>query len=142
MSFLKLIDAGVPKEKLGLLAIPLTPLQVLLPFFISKIVTHSNPFQHFAKSYFMRLILILVYCAWVYVTPMFKDENQTYSTSFYIICILLQALHSTVLYSIHMPIMYFFTKISDKNIGATYLTFLNTVSNLSNKFFYIHFFKS
>ncbi|CAF0796738.1 unnamed protein product [Brachionus calyciflorus] len=131
ISFLKLVEAGVPKEKMGLLAVPLTPFQVLLPFLISKIVHHSNPFQHFAKAYFLRLILILVYCTWVYLAPMFKDENQTFPFSFFVICILLQALHSVVLYSMHMPIMYFFTKISDKNIGATYLTFLNTLSNLT-----------
>ncbi len=30
--------------------------------------------------------------------------------------------------------MFFFTQISDKNVGATYMTFLNTVANLSRSF--------
>ena len=33
---LKLIEAGVPKENLALLAIPMVPIQVLLPVYISK----------------------------------------------------------------------------------------------------------
>lgn len=33
---LKLIEAGVPKENLALLAIPMVPIQVLLPWFISR----------------------------------------------------------------------------------------------------------
>ncbi|RNA14150.1 acetyl-coenzyme A transporter 1 [Brachionus plicatilis] len=138
LSFLKLIESGVPREKLGLLAVPLTPLQVLLPFTISKFVSHSNPFEYLGKAYFVRIVLSLVFAGWVFVSPTFKNADG-YSLNFFLVCILLQAIHSTVLYSIHMPIMYFFTRISDKNIGATYLTFLNTISNLSNvrRFFFL-----
>ena len=33
---LKLIEAGVPKENLALLAIPMVPIQILLPWYISR----------------------------------------------------------------------------------------------------------
>ena len=33
---LKLIEAGVPKENLALLAIPMVPIQILLPLYISR----------------------------------------------------------------------------------------------------------
>lgn len=36
---LKLVEAGVPKEKLGLMSVPLIPLQIALPLIISKYTT-------------------------------------------------------------------------------------------------------
>lgn len=36
---LKLVEAGVPKEKLGLMSVPLIPLQIALPLIISKYST-------------------------------------------------------------------------------------------------------
>lgn len=33
---LKLVEAGIPKERLGLLAVPLIPLQIALPLYLSK----------------------------------------------------------------------------------------------------------
>jgi len=33
---LKLIEAGVPKENLALLAIPMVPIQIVLPLYISR----------------------------------------------------------------------------------------------------------
>lgn len=42
---LKLIDHGIPREKLALLAIPLVPLQILLPLIISKHTTGKFPMK-------------------------------------------------------------------------------------------------
>ena len=44
---LKLVEAGVKKETLALMAVPLVPLQILLPLIISKFTT--------GKSYFLSL---------------------------------------------------------------------------------------
>jgi PAT family acetyl-CoA transporter-like MFS transporter 1 len=50
MSYLKLIESGVPKEKLGLLAVPLTPLQLILPFLLSRYTNGATPFNLYIKS--------------------------------------------------------------------------------------------
>lgn len=50
MSFLKFIEAEVPKEKLGLLAVPLTPLQIILPLILSKYTNGPRPFDLFIKA--------------------------------------------------------------------------------------------
>lgn len=39
---LKLVEAGIPKERLGLMAVPLIPLQIALPLVISKYTTGKN----------------------------------------------------------------------------------------------------
>jgi len=47
---LKLVEAGVPKDRLALLAIPMTPLQILLPFIISKYTAGPKPMHVFIKA--------------------------------------------------------------------------------------------
>lgn len=48
---LKLIDAGVHKEHLALLAIPLVPLQIMLPWLISRYTNGPKPLNVFIKAY-------------------------------------------------------------------------------------------
>ena len=55
MAYLKLIEKGVPKEKLGLLALPITPLEIALPILISRFTTGPKPLNFFIKAYPYRL---------------------------------------------------------------------------------------
>jgi PAT family acetyl-CoA transporter-like MFS transporter 1 len=48
---LKLIDAGFPKEKLALLAVPLVPLQILLPLAISKYTVGARPMNIYISAF-------------------------------------------------------------------------------------------
>ena len=47
---LKLIECGIHKESLALLAIPLTPLQIVLPLLIAKYTTGPRPLDLFSKA--------------------------------------------------------------------------------------------
>ena len=51
MTILKLIEYGVPREKLGLLAVPLMPLQIILPLVISKYTNGPEPLSLLIKAY-------------------------------------------------------------------------------------------
>ncbi len=55
VAYLKLIEKGVPKEKLGLLALPLTPFEVVLPLLISRYTNGPNPLRIFTNAYPFRL---------------------------------------------------------------------------------------
>ena len=66
---------------------------------------------------------------WIYYTPNFKDENGIFPVYYYASCLLLNAAHSVFIYSMFVSQMSFFAQISDKNIGGTYMTFLNTITN-------------
>jgi PAT family acetyl-CoA transporter-like MFS transporter 1 len=48
---LKMIDAGFPKEKLALMAIPLVPLQILLPLIISKRIVGARPLNVYISAF-------------------------------------------------------------------------------------------
>ena len=49
MTFLKLIDSGVSRESLGLLAGIATPFEILLPVLISKWTNGPNPLHFFIE---------------------------------------------------------------------------------------------
>ena len=51
MTGLELIERGVRKDTLALLAIPLIPLEILLPFLISRYTTGAEPLNLFVKSH-------------------------------------------------------------------------------------------
>ncbi|XP_012302775.1 acetyl-coenzyme A transporter 1 isoform X1 [Aotus nancymaae] len=126
---LKLVEEGVPKEHLALLAVPMVPLQIILPLIISKYTAGPQPLNTFYKAMPYRLLLGLEYALLVWWTP--KVEHQGgFPIYYYIIVLLSYALHQVTVYSMYVSIMAFNAKVSDPLIGGTYMTLLNTVSNL------------
>ena len=47
---LKLIEEGVPREKLALLGVPMVPVQIILPIVISRYTTGPRPMDVFLKA--------------------------------------------------------------------------------------------
>ncbi|MEQ2171548.1 hypothetical protein GOODEAATRI_011881 [Goodea atripinnis] len=119
---LKLVEAGVPKEQLALLAVPMVPLQILLPVVISRYTAGPRPLDVFYKAFPFRLLIGLEYALLVWWTPSVKQEG---GYPFYYYAIVLVAL-----YSMYVACMAFHAKVSDPLIGGTYMTLLNTVTNL------------
>jgi PAT family acetyl-CoA transporter-like MFS transporter 1 len=132
MAYLKLIEKGVNKESLGLLAIPLTPLEIFLPIFISKYTNGPKQLDFFIKSYPYRIIASALIVFWVYVTPLFKDSNNNYPFYYFILCIIINAIHSVTSTMLSVTQTSFFTRICDKKVGGTYMTLLNTISNIGS----------
>ena len=83
VSSLKLIEAGVPKDKLALLAIPMMPLQIILPWIISRYTAGPRPMDVFVKAIPVRLVLCLVMASVVYITPTFKLTDGSFPISYY-----------------------------------------------------------
>ena len=72
----------------------------------------------------------LVVAGWVYVTPQFRYGENEYPFYYYVICLLINMAHTVFAYTMFVSQMSFYAQISDKSIGGTYMTFLNTISNL------------
>ncbi|KAM9317886.1 acetyl-coenzyme A transporter 1 [Pholidichthys leucotaenia] len=126
---LKLIEAGVPKEQLALLAVPMVPLQILLPLVISRYTAGPRPLDVFYKAFPFRLLIGLEYALLVWWTPSVK-QGGGFPVYYYAIVLLSYALHQVALYSMYVAGMAFHAKVSDPLIGGTYMTLLNTVTNL------------
>ena len=54
---LKMIDNGMPKERLALLGVPMIPIQIILPLIISKYTGGSEPLKVFMRAYPFRYVL-------------------------------------------------------------------------------------
>ncbi|XP_057695414.1 acetyl-coenzyme A transporter 1 [Corythoichthys intestinalis] len=126
---LKLVEGGVPKAQLALLAVPMVPLQILLPVVISKYTAGPRPLDVFYKAFPIRLIFGLEFVLLVWWTPSVKHEGE-FPVYYYIIVLLSYAMHQVTLYSMYVAGMAFHAKVSDPLIGGTYMTLLNTVTNL------------
>ncbi|KAK5641244.1 hypothetical protein RI129_009791 [Pyrocoelia pectoralis] len=128
---LKLVETGIPKEQLGLMAVPLIPLQIALPLLISKYTTGPRPLDLYVKAIPYRLLFGFVAAFVVWITPyLVPNPKEGLPTSYYILLLVCYSLHQICVYSMFVAIMAFFARISDPLVGGTYMTLLNTVTNL------------
>jgi len=127
---LKLIEAGVPKERLALLAVPLTPVNILLPLVISKYTAGPRPMDFFLKMIPWRLLLGFWLTVVVWLTPVFKESDGSFPLSFYTLIVVSYIFQQIPANTMFVAMMGFSAKISDPRYGGTYLTLLNTIANL------------
>ncbi|XP_013186931.1 acetyl-coenzyme A transporter 1 [Amyelois transitella] len=129
VSGLKLVEAGVPREDLALLAVPLVPVQILMPIILAKHTTGPKPLSLWLRAFPLRLLVGPLAAALVAVTPsLLGDSGPSYTYLF--VLMTLYIFHQTCLYCMFVAVMAFFAKVSDPAVGGTYMTLLNTVSNL------------
>lgn len=130
VSGLKLIEAGVHKENLALLAVPMVPLQIILPWMISRLTCGPRPLDVAITAYPYRLIFGIIFPLVVYWTPSVKLPDGSFPYYYYGVLIIVYALHQVTVYSIFVTMMAFHAAVSDPSIGGTYMTLLNTIANL------------
>ncbi|KAH8303579.1 hypothetical protein KR018_003975 [Drosophila ironensis] len=126
---LKLIDAGVPKDKLALLAIPLIPLQLVLPLAVGRYTNGPRPMDVYLKAIPYRILMASVATVFAYATP-FIIQGGSVPAYYYVLLVASYACYQVFLYAMFVAAMAFFAKISDPAVGGTYMTFLNTLCNL------------
>lgn len=125
---LKLIDYGIPKDKIALLSIPLVPLQILLPFIISRYTTGPYPMTFYVKAFPFRLIMTVVIAAFVYATPsMISGRIGDIPAYYYVAIVSIYMVYQVPLRAMYVADMAFMAKISDPLVGGTYMTLLNTI---------------
>uniref|UniRef100_A0A915PVE0 Acetyl-coenzyme A transporter 1 n=1 Tax=Setaria digitata TaxID=48799 RepID=A0A915PVE0_9BILA len=125
---LKLISMGMPKDKLSSIAIFLTPLQVVLPWVVGKYIAGPRPLDVFLLAYPYRIFLSGVFAAVLWWTPSLSSED--FPLLVYAVWVIVYCFHQIASYSMFVSLMAFYAQISDPAIGGTYMTLLNTLSNL------------
>lgn len=126
---LKLVEAGIPKEKFAMIVVPMIPLQIILPVIISKYTAGPKPMNIYSMAIPYRLAFGLVAGALVWVTPHLIGNGEV-PAYYFIGLIMVYFLHQICISSMFVASMAFFAKISDPAVGGTYMTFLNTIANL------------
>ena len=61
-----------------------------------------------------------------------QQEDESFPNYYYILLTIVVAVHRITLYAMFLGIVAFFTRISDPVVGATYMTLLNTFTNLGS----------
>jgi len=130
MTNLKMIENGVPREKITQLAIPMIPVKILFTIFISRYTVGPRPMNVWLYSFLPRLVLGLAMLVIVYIPPLLISEDGGLPTAYYVLVIAMYAVHRVFLYAMFVAIMAFFARISDPAVGGTFMTFLNTITNL------------
>lgn len=124
---LKLIDHGIPKDKLAMLAIPMVPLQIFLPLMISKYTTGKYPMHLYIKAIPYRLLLTLGISTLVWATPLIIQDRNNIPIYYYVMILVIYSFYQIFLYAMFCSAMAFFAKVSDPRMGGTFMTLLNTL---------------
>lgn len=127
---LKLIEAGLPKEKLALLAVPMVPLQIFLPLVISKYTNGPQPMEIYLKAIPLRIVFGIFAAVIVAIAPYTLSASGEVPFYMYGMLLINYAIYQIFLYCMFVAVMAFFAKISDPSVGGTYMTLLNTICNL------------
>lgn len=129
---LKLNEKGFPKETAGLLVFFYVPFELMFPFLIAYINSYLQwtKMKLWQNGFRLRIVASLMIISLVATFEI--DENGNVPFSFITKNIII-----AITYSFTSSLMFtsqcgFFAKIADETIGGTYLTLLNTVSNLGN----------
>jgi len=127
---LKLIEFGVPGEKIAALSLPMIPVKFIVTFFITKFIVGPKPIMVYLGAYPFRLLMCLSLTALVYITPLVKLSDGAFPGYYYPLVIAVFALHRATLYCQFLSLIAFMARISDPAIGGTYMTLLMTLINL------------
>ncbi|KAJ0176660.1 hypothetical protein K1T71_007839 [Dendrolimus kikuchii] len=83
VSGLKLVEAGVPREDLALLAVPLVPVQIIMPVILAKHTTGPAPLSLWLRAFPLRLLVGPLAALLVAITPsLLGSSGPTYSYLF------------------------------------------------------------
>ncbi|XP_022174759.1 acetyl-coenzyme A transporter 1-like [Myzus persicae] len=129
--YLKLVDAGVPKDDIMVLTTAMFAVKIVTPFAVSKYTSGPKPMSVCLKSMTIKLIWSLTYIVFVYFTPMiiYRNGELNVPIYYYLILGLINAISEALSYIMLVAITAFFSRISDSRFGGTYMTLLNTVAN-------------
>jgi PAT family acetyl-CoA transporter-like MFS transporter 1 len=132
VSGFKLQEYGMPKADIATISPVLLVIGLFLPALVAPVVT-TRPLEVFMWGMPMKLATSAL--GWVVVQSTKSayaggaEPGMLYFSSLLGVMIL----HEVAGTLIFISLMTFFNKVSDPNIGGTYMTFLNTISNLGSK---------
>ncbi|KIM47934.1 hypothetical protein M413DRAFT_16004 [Hebeloma cylindrosporum] len=124
-SGLKLVEKGFKREDLALVVLIDFPFQIMGGWLAAKWSRGDRPLRPWIYAFWPRLVFSLISTLIVYWFP-----KPPISTGFFIFLILHTVLSSFASTVQFVGISAFHTRVSDPLIGGTYMTLLNTFTNM------------
>ncbi|OXA62055.1 Acetyl-coenzyme A transporter 1 [Folsomia candida] len=126
---LKQVEAGLSKEILAQLSVPLVPLGLLITVLITKWTSGLRPMSLFRNTYGLTLLSAGILAAMVPVTS-FLSNNGTFPWWYFSLLLGINIFAAICFTCTGLAQVAFITKISDPSYGATYATLFNTGINV------------
>lgn len=120
---IKAVEYGLPREDMALLAPVLLTASIVFPLVFARWTTGPAPLDSFLAAVPIRLALNV----WTYVVLEFVKTGRPGRFLAFAILSLVRDFATNLMFVSQMS---FFAKVSDPNFGGTYMTLLNTVTNL------------
>ncbi|CAM9562794.1 unnamed protein product [Hapterophycus canaliculatus] len=145
---LKLVEYGMPKEEIAMLSPILVTLGMIMPVAIGRMTAGSKPMTVFLWGYPLRIIVTVMYIG---ILPLSSKVYKTTgkhpdtekgphmmsgdgsSAKFFGWLVTAVVLHEVGMNCMFVAQMAFFSRVSDPVIGGTYMTLLNTISNVGGR---------
>ncbi|VVC28209.1 Hypothetical protein CINCED_3A024306 [Cinara cedri] len=134
VSILKLIDAGVSKDNIMMIHTVMFVIKIVLPLVVAKYTSGPKPMSVYLKATPVRLVVNVALLALVYYTPKLITVNGVVDVPmyYYALLIFILSIHDIISNIMSVSTVAFFSRISDSRFGGTYMTLLNTLSNLGH----------
>eukprot|EP00210_Caulerpa_lentillifera_P004142 g3948.t1 len=128
---LKLLEKGVSREALAGLVLLEFPIELFSAVFAGRWVSNANALKPFLIGYNCRLVIAALFTYWISRFPPGVGSWTEAPVDFFILGVLGVATSfiGTLIFTAQGS---FFSKISDPAMGGSYLTLLNTISNLGS----------
>jgi len=136
LTALEMMKRGVSKTTLATISACITPISIVMPVVVGP-WTARSPWRAWRWAYIPRMIMSLAAVFLIYALPArdADDHEPTHLTlTYYVAIMILLGLFSALSTVQFVAQMSFFSTVSsDAEIGGTYMTMLNTMSNLGSK---------
>ncbi|VVC28214.1 Hypothetical protein CINCED_3A016125 [Cinara cedri] len=131
VSHLKLIDAGISKNNIMLIQISMYVVKFIIPLVVSKYTSGLKPMSAYMNLMPIRLLWSFTYVILIYYTPALINTNGVVDVPiyYYVILGLICTVHEILSFTMFIFTIGFFSRISDKRFGGTYMTMLTTIAN-------------
>lgn len=126
---LKLLEKGFGREDLAITVLIDFPFEIVFGYYVAKWSSGKDPLGPWLYAYLGRVLAAAIAQGVVWLFPSSGKIN-----AFYFLLVILQNLFGSFMSTIQfVSVNAFHTKIADPMIGGTYMTTLNTISNLGGQ---------
>lgn len=125
---LKLMDRGFHKESLAIIALVDFSCQLAFSWAAIRIINQEHPLRPWQVGSYFKTLMSLAGMA---IVASFPADGEVTNVYFWIVLFatVLSSFASTIM---HVSLNAFFSTVSDPAVGGTYMTLLNTFSNVGN----------
>ncbi|XP_060833849.1 acetyl-coenzyme A transporter 1-like isoform X2 [Rhopalosiphum padi] len=131
---LKLIEIGVPKDNIMIILTGMYFVSIIIPVIAAKYTAGPKPMSIFLNCTPIKLLLNFMFLILIYYgSKLIKNNGVVHIPMYYYTMLVIIRSINNIQYNIMLTaLVAFYCRISDARFGGTYMTLLNSLSNIGN----------